>query len=375
MDEVTLRVVGSTTGNDLSALFLGLLDQTGDLVESDVVDDRTGEVGEVGEGTNLDLVDLLNKLRLESTLPKRSGNVDTAKSGTLLSRVLETSSDGLNDTRLDVGRRVVQVEVLTTGLSDKSWVTLVQVDVVSNSAPQGLEDLSGSSEVETSKVLVVDTLADNLRWVSGDELDDRWWDTGLEEDLVGDVRSKGGSWGWLPDDDVSDNGRGEDEVTTDSGEVEWGNGEDETFESTVFSSVPDTGRVAWGLNSVHVLDVLDTESQEISELGSRVNLGLPSVLALTEHGGGHKFVPVLAGDEVGSLEEDGGTVGPWELLPSVLGGKSVLDGALDHLGSGSVVRGEVVGVVMGHGLLLEVTSLDLDMSAKCHLRESCPPGL
>ena len=69
------------------------------------------------------------------------------------------------------------------------------------------------------------------------------------------------------------------------------------------------------MDGVHVLDVLDTKSQEIRELGGSVNHGLPSVLALTEHGSGHELVPVLAGDEVSGLEEDGGTVGEGCLLP------------------------------------------------------------
>ena len=61
-----------------------------------------------------------------------------------------------------------------------------------------------------------------------------------------EVAGVSGSWGGLPDDDVADDGRGEDEVTADSSEVEGGDGEDETLESAVLGPVPDTGGVAGG---------------------------------------------------------------------------------------------------------------------------------
>ncbi len=53
---------------------------------------------------------------------------------------------------------------------------------------------------------------------------------------MGEVRRVGGSRRWLPDDDVSDDGRGENKVTTDGSEVERGDSKDETFESSVFGS-------------------------------------------------------------------------------------------------------------------------------------------
>ncbi len=94
-----------------------------------------------------------------------------------MSRVLETSSDSLNDARLDLGRRVVEVEVLSSSLTNDSWVTLVLVNVVTDSLPEISEDVGGSSEVETGKVLVVDTLTDNLGRVAWNELDDGWGNT------------------------------------------------------------------------------------------------------------------------------------------------------------------------------------------------------
>lgn len=45
-----------------------------------------------------------------------------------------------------------------------------------------------------------------------------------------------GGWGRLPDNDVTDDGGCEDEVPTDGSEVKWGDGENETFERSVFDS-------------------------------------------------------------------------------------------------------------------------------------------
>ena len=107
-----------------------------------------------------------------------------------MTRVLECSSDGLDDTRLDIGRWVVQVEVLSayshqlkptaamgvqvlTSLSDDSGVSSVLVKVLSNLAPKTLEHLGASGKVKTGEISVVDTLLNNLWWVSRNKLDNR----------------------------------------------------------------------------------------------------------------------------------------------------------------------------------------------------------
>lgn len=48
-----------------------------------------------------------------------------------------------------------------------------------------------------------------------------------------------------------------------------------------------------GLLSIKLLGVLHTEAQEVNELGSRVNLSLPGVLALAVHSQSHDIVAVL----------------------------------------------------------------------------------
>lgn len=59
-----------------------------------------------------------------------------------------------------------------TSLSDDSGVSSVFVQVGSNLSPKTLEDLGTSSEVQSAKLSVVDTLLNDLGRVSRDELDD-----------------------------------------------------------------------------------------------------------------------------------------------------------------------------------------------------------
>lgn len=146
--------------------------------------------------------------------------------------------------------------------------------------------------------------------------------------------------------------------------VERSDGENETFKRSVFSPVPDTLRVPWGLDSVQLLNVLDTESQEINSLSlaqpfppnlktdlcGSVNFGLPSVLSLSQHGCSHDLKSVLSSNQISSLEEDSSPISPWHILPFGLCLQSAIDSSLDSLGSSRMVCAEVLGVVVGHRL-------------------------
>jgi hypothetical protein len=161
LDVESLRVVPSTSGDDLTTGLFALGDHAGNLLESRSSDDGSDKVLPLGRRSDGDLLDLLLQDALKLG-PLGLGNVTPREGGTLLSLVLETGSDGLHDARLDVGRRVVQVEVLSTGLSDDPGVTLVDVEVLGNVLPELLEDVGGSGKVEAGKVPVVDALLDNL---------------------------------------------------------------------------------------------------------------------------------------------------------------------------------------------------------------------
>jgi hypothetical protein len=102
-----------------------------------------------------------------------------------------------------------------------------------------------------------------------------------------------------------------------------------------------------------------TEPEEVRHLGRGVDLCLPSVLSLTQHGRGHQLEPVLAGDEIGSLQEDGRLVRPRHILPSLLSLDARLDGLGEQFGGGRVGVGEVALVVVGEDLGEGVAGSDL----------------
>jgi hypothetical protein len=73
-------------------------------------------------------------------------------------------------------------------------------------------------------------------------------------------------------------------------------------------SLPHTSGMVNRLLSIELLGILHTEAEEVNELSSRVNLGLPGVLALAVHGQSHDIIAVLGRNKVGGLEEDTGTL-------------------------------------------------------------------
>jgi hypothetical protein len=60
---------------------------------------------------------------------------------------------------------------------------------------------------------------------------------------VGQKVGVDGGGGRLPDADVAHDGGGKDEVSSDSGKVEGGDSEDETFEGPVLGSAARTGKI------------------------------------------------------------------------------------------------------------------------------------
>lgn len=114
-------------------------------------------------------------------------------------------------------------------------------------------------------------------------------------------------------------------VAKDQDPLERSDGKDETLERAVLDAVPGAGRVLTRLLRVELLDLRGTKAEEVDELrrrtrngsvsvgkivsgrstylGSGVNLGLPDVLALAEHGRSADLSAVLGRDQVGSLKK------------------------------------------------------------------------
>lgn len=94
---------------------------------------------------------------------------------TVRTLVLERAAYTLHDRVRDIRRRVDEVKVLSTGLTNETRVTLVVVDVRGDILPELLEDKGAASEVECGEAWVRDDLRDDLGGWSGDELENTSW--------------------------------------------------------------------------------------------------------------------------------------------------------------------------------------------------------
>lgn len=361
VDEVALGGIVGAADDKLEVLVvLGGVNGARELLEGRLVDHGAHEVGVLPGNALLDGLGVVDELLLELG-PDRLGHVQARGGTALLALVLESTTDGLDSGVVEVGRLVDQVEVLAASLTNDARVGLVAAlsNTLTNGSVQLAEDLSATGVVEGSELLVGEDGLGDLDGVTGDELDDVLGQTGLEEDLVHEVGRGDTVVTGLPQDDVTQQSRGTSQVTTDGGEVKGADGVDETLESAVLGTVPDTGGVVDGLTGVQGLGVVDTKAEEVCKLGSGVNLGLPGVLALAQHGGGHDLIAVLVGDEVGSLEEDSSAVGKGESLPGGLGSEGSLDGLVDVFVCGSMVVCHGGGVIGGVELLGDGRGTDL----------------
>lgn len=110
-------------------------------------------------------------------------------------------------------------------------------------------------------------------------------------------------------------------------------------------------------SGVSVLDVFVKSGPP--HLSCGVDLRLPRILPLAEHGRGHELEAVLAADEVGRLEEDRRAVVPGHALPGVLGGERTVDGLSNGRRICLVIRAEMARMVPWHDLLSNVAGLHL----------------
>lgn len=281
------------------------------------MDDWADKVAEVFGWSDLELVMLLDKSRLEF-FPSGLWNIRTRGGAAFLTLEFKGTTDGIDDCVLDVGGLVDEVVVFAPSLTNYAGIASIfaSSDVLTNFSIQLAEYSSAAGIVQGSKFLVSQSDLGNHLGVSWDELDDILGQAGFLKDLLDEIASIDGMGRWLPQDNISHQGRSSSKISTNGSEVEGRDGVYETFQRSVFAAVPYTGSMVFWLLGVELFSILDVESQEISQLSSGVNLSLPCVLALAEHGGSHDFIAVFCGDQVSSLEEDGGTVNKGERFPA-----------------------------------------------------------
>lgn len=345
LDIPALGGVVGTTGEQLEfRVILCLVDHLSQLIEGSLMDDRTAEVGKLRHLANLEVLNL-GCNTLHELIGDGGSHVGTGCGAALLALEFEGSADGLDDRIPDIGRLVNEVEVLAAGLTDNTGVTAVLAlsNTPSNLAIQRAEHSGASSEMEGSKVGVVEDRVGNLAGFTGDELDNVLGQTRLQQDLVNQPVRRNSGGRWLPDNDVAHQSGRASQITSDGGEVERADGIDETFEGTILDAVPNPGSMMGGLLSVQILCILDAESEEVAQLSSRVDLGLPGILALAMHRQGHHIITVLGGNQVGRLQEDASAVGEGGHAPFLPGSQSGVNGGLD-LGSSGVGVGRNGGM-------------------------------
>lgn len=70
-------------------------------------------------------------------------------------------------------------------------------------------------------------------------------------------------------------------------------------------------------------------ARKLTHLSGSINLSLPSVLALTEHGGCNELVAILTTNKLRSAEKDGGPIIPRQGFPFRLRSESPVDRGRD----------------------------------------------
>lgn len=339
LDKVALgRVVGAAKDELEVLVALGLVNGARELLERGLVDHGAHEVGVVPGDALSELLSLGHQSLLEFG-PDRLGNVDARRGAALLALVLKGTADSLDSSVLDISRWVNQVEILAASLAHDPGVRPVSAlgNALANGAIELSEHGGAAGVVQSCKLLVLQDRLGNLDGVAGHELDHVLGQARLEKDVVDQPVGRNGKVTGLPDHHVAHEGRSTGQVAGNGREVEGADGIDEALERAVLEAVPHAGRVVLGLLAVQLLGVLHVEAEEVCQLGGGVDLGLPGVFALAEHGGGHDVVAVLAGDQVGGLEKDGGAVCKGERLPCRLCGQRGVDGLGDVGGRGGMV--------------------------------------
>lgn len=93
-----------------------------------------------------------------------------------------------------------------TSLAYYPGVAFILIEVRCNILPKLLEDKGTSSEVKRGKVRMFDSLSDDFRRRSRNELDDACWQTGFLEYLLDDIVGIGCCRRRFPENDIAQHG-------------------------------------------------------------------------------------------------------------------------------------------------------------------------
>lgn len=322
MDVEANGVVVGTTGNGLDrGVSVAAVDNALDLVEGVAVDDRAHESLEILVGvSNGDFLHALLQAS-EEFLSTGLGDVDTRSGRALLALVLERATDGVVHSALDISCGVEEVEILAAGLSNDTRELAVGLvgNTVANLAVERAEDVRRPNEVQTSEFTVRQSnVGDGLR-VTGNELDNVRRKASLQQDVVNELTGVDVGGRGLPEHNVTQQSWSRDQVTANGSEVEGRDSVNESLQGTVVQTAPHAITATVRLLVENLTNEVAVETEEVSQLSSGIDLGLPDVLALAEHSGSNQVITVLSSGQLGGLEEDSSSVDERSLLPFLLG--------------------------------------------------------
>ena len=238
-------------------------------------------------------------------------------------------------------------KVFAAGFADQTRIGVVFCNVLANQRPYAAEDCGGTGEVETGHASVGQQVFADIRAAAWNEVDDAIRQSGLFEQLHEVVVGQSSGLCRFPDNGVAHDGRSGAEVAADRGKVKWGDRYDKAIQRTVFGAVPYAVGIL-RLLAVNLLSKCDIVAQEVCQLTGRVDLCLESSLALAQHGGCIHLCAPWTGQQIGSFEEDGGSVLPWHIGPLFFGGHCSVSGSLQLCFTGDAVLGQHMVKVVRH---------------------------
>lgn len=369
-------IVGTTSQQGERGILVAGIDDRLDLVEGLAVDNRAHEGLKVLVGAaDGDVLDTRLEGRQE-LLGAALGEVNTGGGRALLALVLESTTDGVVDGAGNIRGVVDEMEVLAAGLADHTRELAVGLvgDALANLAVDATENVGRSDEVQASKVAVREGHAGDLFGITRHKLHNIRRQASLEQNLVNEGARVDAGWRGLPHDDVTHQSRSGDQAATQGSEIEGRDRVHESLEGAVFHATigvsqglslrcagqyipPHAISVPGGLLSHQFRREVAVLTEEVCQLGRGVDLTLPDILSLTQHGRRNQLIPVFARGQLGGLHEDSSAIDEGGLLPALLGLESGFDGSSDLLLGSKRVVGEGSGMFRRHWLVYRLGDL------------------
>ena len=223
-------IIGAANKKLQLRIMCGFVDDFDELVERGFVNDRADKVFKVLGSANFEGFGFMNQKGFHVG-PEGRGNVGAGSGAAFLALIFEGAADGVDGGVVDVGALMHEVEILASCFAHDARVRFIGSlrNVGPNLAVQALENGGTARVMQARELRVRQRYVCDGFGVAWYELNDVWWEPGLEEDLVDEVVGCDGARGGFPDHDVTHESWGTRQITADGGEVEGADGVHEAF--------------------------------------------------------------------------------------------------------------------------------------------------